>query len=65
MKTLKPIFAAAILSLALSSPAYSDGIIHSPGYTDPPPPPSEETTNSTDDSTPLFEDILLAVISLF
>lgn len=64
MKNLKPIFLAAILSLALSTPVYSnDGIVHTPGVTAPAP---VETTDSTGNiSTPGFADILLAVISLF
>lgn len=63
MKNLNSLFATVILGMALSIPAYA-GTIHTPGVTDPPPPPPP-ATNSTDDSTPLFEDILLAVISLF
>ncbi|MGI8896877.1 MAG: hypothetical protein ACR2IB_00660 [Pyrinomonadaceae bacterium] len=60
MKTVKPILAAAIFSLALSIPAYA-GIIHTPGCTEPPPPPA---TSGQIGSPGFAEQIFLALLSL-
>jgi hypothetical protein len=65
MKTVKPIMAAAILSLVLNIPAYA-GDIHTPGYTDPQisgdiDTPGDPSTDPGDIHTPGLVTILFAV----
>lgn len=61
MKSLKPILAAAIFTLALSISAYA-GNIHTPGCTEPPPPPPAQSGVIGSPGCPV--SIYLALLSL-
>jgi hypothetical protein len=79
MKTLKSIIATTLLALTLSIPAFA-GDIDTPGAPVPPPPNSAKplststalgdidtpgVTDPSADSSDIFTNILLSMISLF